>query len=328
MDLEMLSSRAAANRVLNRYVARTGDCGLLSGLPLFQSMRAMISAHIAATRGRPELSRRYLDHAFRYLAPSPAAVVAIGGLMGSGKSTLARAFAPELGPAPGALVLRSDEIRKRLFGAKPEAKLPQRAYTAAASREVFAAMLRAIAAVATAGHGVIADATFMDLSLRERVRRAAGSAHFLGVWLQAPLAVLEQRVAARQGDASDADLAVLRRAAAHDPGQGEWLGIEAIDAEATLAAVCRALSPMLWNQTRYFQEQVLRKRPYVDLTSCAAVVASPIRRTFQEDGRIRHWGVVVDSRDGKRRILRVVTLDDGCTIHNAFFDRNFPENGK
>ena len=241
MDLEMLASRAAANHVLNRYVARTGDWGLVAGLPLFQSMRAMISAHIAASRGRPELSRRYLDQAFGYLTPAPTAVVAIGGLMGSGKSTLARALAPELGPAPGALVLRSDEVRKRLFGRAPEAKLPQSSYTTGASREVFAAMLRAIAGSAAAGHGVIADATFMDLSLRDRARRAAGSTRFLGVWLQAPLAVLEQRVTARRGDASDADLGVLRRAAAHDPGPRDWLPVEAIDADAALAKVCVAL---------------------------------------------------------------------------------------
>jgi predicted kinase len=168
-------------------------------------------------------------------------VVAIGGLMGSGKSTLARTLAPELGPAPGALVLRSDELRKRLFGRAPEAKLPQSSYTTGASRDVFAAMLRAIAGVAAAGHGVVADSTFMDLALRERARRAAGSTRFLGVWLQAPLAVLEQRVTARRGDASDADVAVLRHAAAHDPGARDWLAVEAVDADAALAKVCVAL---------------------------------------------------------------------------------------
>ena len=46
-------------------------------------------------------------------------------------------------------------------------------------------------------------------------------------------------------------------------------------------------------------------------------------RETQEDGRIRHWIEVEDTRDGKLRILRVVTLEDGETIHNAFFDRNF-----
>jgi hypothetical protein len=78
--------------------------------------------------------------------------------------------------------------------------------------------------------------------------------------------------------------------------------------------------------TLYFAEQVLRKRPFIYPSQCAEVVARPLRRLIQEDGRIRHWGWVVDSRDGTTRALRVVTLDDGETIHNAFFDRNFREN--
>ena len=79
--------------------------------------------------------------------------------------------------------------------------------------------------------------------------------------------------------------------------------------------------------TRYFEEQVLRKRPYLDLDQCADVIAKPLRRIVQEDGRIRCWGRVVDARDSKIRALRVVTLDDGETIHNAFFDRDFVEGG-
>jgi hypothetical protein len=75
--------------------------------------------------------------------------------------------------------------------------------------------------------------------------------------------------------------------------------------------------------TRYFEEQVLRKRPYIERAWCRAVVAAPLRREVQQDGRIRCWGTVVDTRDGKDRILRLVTLEDGETIHNAFFDRDF-----
>jgi len=54
------------------------------------------------------------------------------------------------------------------------------------------------------------------------------------------------------------------------------------------------------------------------------VVAAPIRRDVQPDGRIRHWGRIVTA-DGGTRFLRVVTLGDGETVHNAFFDRNFRE---
>lgn len=76
--------------------------------------------------------------------------------------------------------------------------------------------------------------------------------------------------------------------------------------------------------TRYFDEQVLRKRPYLDLVLIRQVIASPLRRDVQDDGRIRHWGRIEVAGDVPR-YLRVVTLDDGETVHNAFYDRNFRE---
>ena len=75
--------------------------------------------------------------------------------------------------------------------------------------------------------------------------------------------------------------------------------------------------------TRYFAEQVLRKRPYLTVEMCLAVVADPVRRDDQSDGRVRHWGQVTLPNEIEPRILRVVTLEDGTTIHNAFLDRNF-----
>jgi hypothetical protein len=77
--------------------------------------------------------------------------------------------------------------------------------------------------------------------------------------------------------------------------------------------------------TRYFEEQVLRKRPYLDRAWCAAAIANPIRRETQEDGRIRFWREVTLAGEEAPRVLRVVTLEDGETVHNAFFDRNFRE---
>ncbi|MEA3015943.1 MAG: hypothetical protein QOI38_665 [Sphingomonadales bacterium] len=77
--------------------------------------------------------------------------------------------------------------------------------------------------------------------------------------------------------------------------------------------------------TRYFEEQVLRKRPYIDREWCAAAISDPIRREMQEDGRIRFWREVTLAGETEPRVLRVVTLEDGETVHNAFFDRNFRE---
>ena len=75
--------------------------------------------------------------------------------------------------------------------------------------------------------------------------------------------------------------------------------------------------------TRYFEEQVRRKRPYIDPAWCAATIAAPLRRDVQPDGRIRFWGEVRRVGEDAPRILRVVTLTDGETVHNAFFDRGF-----
>ena len=77
--------------------------------------------------------------------------------------------------------------------------------------------------------------------------------------------------------------------------------------------------------TRYFSEQVLRKRPYHTAGMCEAVVRSPLRTEVQADGRFRHWGRVNLPGEQKARILRVVTLDDGKTLHDAFIDRDYRE---
>ena len=75
--------------------------------------------------------------------------------------------------------------------------------------------------------------------------------------------------------------------------------------------------------TRYFDEQVRRKRPEIDPAWCVRVVGDPLRRDTQPGGRIRFWGEVIRPGETVPRILRVVTLEDGETIHNAFFERGF-----
>lgn len=75
--------------------------------------------------------------------------------------------------------------------------------------------------------------------------------------------------------------------------------------------------------TRYFEEQILRKRPYIDMEWCAKVIAAPVHREEQPDGRVRFWGEITRPGEDAPRILRVVTLADEETIHNAFFDRGF-----
>jgi len=72
--------------------------------------------------------------------------------------------------------------------------------------------------------------------------------------------------------------------------------------------------------TRYFREQVLRKRPYIQLEWCERILAKPLAVQVQPDGRMRFWGILPELGG---RALRVVTLADGETVHNAFADRDF-----
>ena len=71
--------------------------------------------------------------------------------------------------------------------------------------------------------------------------------------------------------------------------------------------------------TDYFRNDVLLKRPYIRLEWCEWAIQNPVRREIQDDGRIRHW-LFVPELD---KYLRVVTLEDGITVHNAFPDRRF-----
>lgn len=73
--------------------------------------------------------------------------------------------------------------------------------------------------------------------------------------------------------------------------------------------------------TRYFKEQILRKRSYLKIEWCIEAINKPLKTEVQHDGRIRYW-IYIRKKD---KYLRVVTLEDCKTIHNAFFDRRFKE---
>jgi predicted kinase len=239
MDLDQQAGRAAANRAFNRTLARSGDYGVLGPLPLWLALRALVRAHVEAARGRDGVP--LLRAAADYLAPPPARLIAVGGLQGTGKSTLARGLAPALGPAPGALLLRSDELRKRRFGLAPEEPLPPEAYTEAVSTATHEELFTIAEAALRQGHAVALDAMFLDVQYRLKAAEIAAciGVPFQGFWLEAPIEILKSRILARRGDASDATLAVLERAAQADPGPIDWRRLDA--AGDALAAARKAL---------------------------------------------------------------------------------------
>jgi len=242
MDLGFRDRRDAAVRVLGGYLdqaARHFDDGVWDGLialPLFQSVRATVRAHVSAHSGDLALARRYVAAAREHLRPRPARLVAVGGRSGSGKSSVARALAPALGAAPGAVILRSDEARKRLAGVGSTEAAGRETYTPDIDARVFAALFDGAGRLLRAGHSVVLDATFLDPALRARAEALAKAAgvRFDGVWLEASLETLAGRVAARRGDASEATLEVLQAQMRRDPGELSWTRLDAAGrAEAT-----------------------------------------------------------------------------------------------
>lgn len=72
--------------------------------------------------------------------------------------------------------------------------------------------------------------------------------------------------------------------------------------------------------TQYFDQEVLRKRPYIKREWCIYVIEHALRVERQENNRFRFWALIPELAG---RFLRVITLEDQTTIHNAFLDRGF-----
>jgi aminoglycoside phosphotransferase family enzyme/predicted kinase len=239
MELERRGLRAQANALLNRYLERTLDYRGLGALPLFQSCRAAIRAHVALARAAVEdkvrksrdiaEARALLGHAVDLVEPRKPRLVAIGGVSGTGKSTLAYTLAPRVGPPPGAIVIRSDVTRKALAGVPEATRLPASAYTPKMHARVFAAMAERAEAALRGGYSVIADGVYGDAAERARLACLADAEQvpFGGLWLSAPRAVLEERVASRRGDASDATAEVLDRQLASVSPPEDWIMLDA-----------------------------------------------------------------------------------------------------
>lgn len=235
MDLDFRRRRDAGVRVLSAYLdeaLRHFGANILEGLaalPLMLAVRAGVRAHVWAHTNDDAAAGAYLDAALDHLKPPPPRLVAVGGLSGSGKSTFARLIAPGLGASPGAVVLRTDEIRKRLMGVPPEARLPATVYSPSFYLEVYDALIAETRALLAAGRAVVLDATFIQPELRARVEEVAIGADvpFHGVWLEAAPEVLAERIEGREGDASDATVATLRMQMERDVGPIGWVRVDA-----------------------------------------------------------------------------------------------------
>ncbi len=248
-DLARLGLRAEAAALAGQYLAGEDADGAAGAALLdpFCAVRALVRALTSFNRDGEdsEEGRRWLDLAAEFAEPRPARLFAVGGLSGSGKSTLADALTLELGGPAGLWVIKSDLERKAALGLDWNDRIPPDAYTKEAAGKVYERQRAKARAALEAGASVILDAVHLNPEDRDAVvdlaRRTGAS--FIGIWLDADRKVMHDRVAARTNDPSDADVAVVEKQTAWDPGEITWPRLDAgAGREAVLDAALRLVS--------------------------------------------------------------------------------------
>ena len=138
--------------------------------------------------------------------------------------------------SPGAVHLRSDIERKRLYGGHEFDRLPREAYRQEATARTYKRLRDLTATALDAGQSAFIDAVHLRPDERRAVKRVASrsNAHFTGLWLDAPVNMLIERVAKREMDASDATVEVVSEQAKQPAGAMEWTRL---DASSTLEAI-------------------------------------------------------------------------------------------
>ncbi|OGB05264.1 MAG: aminoglycoside phosphotransferase [Burkholderiales bacterium RIFCSPHIGHO2_12_FULL_61_11] len=230
MDLKAHGRSDLAFRFLDSYLQRGGDYPGVRVLRFYEVYRALVRSLVARVRSRVTSSAPgaggpdYLSCAQRLVQTSSglARLLITHGLSGSGKSTVAR----QLLEAAGAIRLRSDVERKRLFGLdalQRSAEQAVDAYTPEATRRTFDRLKECARTALQAGYPVIVDAAFQRRADRRAFRALAAELRmpFTILHCRASEAQLRQRVAARSAtgnDASEANVNVLeRQLASHEP---------------------------------------------------------------------------------------------------------------
>lgn len=215
MDLETKGLRRLTNILFNHYMAYTNDIDGFPLLPLYQSIRAAGRAAVCAKRSTLlkgadkkaviKEARHYFDLATRFITQFNPILIACGGLSGSGKSRVARDLGGMLSPAPGAVILRDDIVKKQIVGLPPHQTLDDKYNTPAFDEVVYDVLRQEARTALGAGSCVIVDALFYNPAEREAIENLAKELHlpFIGFWMDAPLAVRTERVEKRLRNPSD-----------------------------------------------------------------------------------------------------------------------------
>ena len=253
MDFIRYDRHAAANCLLNRYLGRMPleNLDALGTLPLFMSLRAAIRANVMLARIGPtchdeadirQSAHAYFELALRLIQPAAPMLVAIGGLSGTGKSVMARTLAPDVNPDPGAIVLRSDVLRKQLLHFNETDRLPKSAYQPEITQQIYEGLEQRAIRVLSQGHSVVVDAVFADQRERTAIRNVGRKlgVGFVGLYLQTDLATRQRRIGHRSDDASDATPEIAALQEQYDIGALDWTIIDASGAPEHTLELCQS----------------------------------------------------------------------------------------
>ena len=223
MDLDVHHQPELAQHFLNKYLELTGDyegCGVLR---FYLVYRVMVRAKVDAIRaGQADISQQesdeanaeivnYLQLALTYTHKTKPFIIITHGMSASGKSTLTQPLLEKL----GAIRIRADIERKRLFNIKPEknssANIQQGIYTKEATHKTYLKLLELTESIVDAGFPVIVDATFSTIEQRALFKRLASQKQVRFVILNFITSeeTLRQRIRNRKKVVSDADITVL-----------------------------------------------------------------------------------------------------------------------
>ena len=227
MDLQARGYPELTWRFINRYLQATGDYSGLEVLRHYLVYRAMVRAKVEALRAQQNNSTainktikyqeatRYLNLALSYSNNDRPAMIIMHGLSGSGKSTVAKQLVETL----GAIQVRSDVERKRLFGLNQDdtsgSGLGQGIYTSDTTKQTYNRLAELARSIIQAGYTAIVDASFLKLSQRDQFTQLAHQCHvpYVLISCDAPVSVLRDRIKQRtenEMDPSEATLAVLQ----------------------------------------------------------------------------------------------------------------------
>ena len=224
IDLINVGYEHYAFRLLNHYLQRIGDYQGLALLRYYMVYRALVCAKVSLLRNAQQQNEAdfnlanlkytgFANLAERFTHTPPIALIITHGYSGSGKST----YSDQLAEKMGALQIRSDIERKRLFGFQAQVDtgsgIDDGLYTKEASRKTYLHLADCAKQVLEAGFSAIVDATFLKTEQREQFKKLASEVgvKFIIIDFQASDEELNRRVAQRKNDASEATLAVLKQ---------------------------------------------------------------------------------------------------------------------